>query len=177
MGTLSNKYPNSTSVEEALDKGVDAYSQSEENKTDISLLKENAEFTPRVIGRYNMPWFIEGQGNLSTVLTQLQKNIFSLSINGGGSAFTIDSEVCSIPFDIPVIRYNPSQSMSPYTSVAVMNVADGGGCLAGVVGFSNDIADGAPNVNIGGIPIGTSITSLTQANIIIYGELIEEETT
>lgn len=35
MGTLSNKYPNSTSVEDALDKGLAAYNQSEENKTDI----------------------------------------------------------------------------------------------------------------------------------------------
>lgn len=40
MGTL-NKYLNAAAVEEALDKGVAAYSQAEENKTDISSLKEN----------------------------------------------------------------------------------------------------------------------------------------
>lgn len=37
MGTLS-KYLNSAAVEEALDKGVAAYSQAEDNKTDILLL-------------------------------------------------------------------------------------------------------------------------------------------
>lgn len=40
VGTLSNKYPNSTSVEEALDKGIAAYTQAEENKTDISSVSE-----------------------------------------------------------------------------------------------------------------------------------------
>lgn len=41
MGTL-NKYLNAAAVEEALDKGVAAYSQAEENKTDISSLNKNA---------------------------------------------------------------------------------------------------------------------------------------
>lgn len=39
MGTL-NKYLNAAAVEEALDKGVAAYDQAEENKTDISSVKE-----------------------------------------------------------------------------------------------------------------------------------------
>lgn len=44
MGTLSNKYPNSTSVEEALDKGVAAYTQSEENETDILSLQSEVGY-------------------------------------------------------------------------------------------------------------------------------------
>lgn len=36
---MLNKYPNAASVEEALDKGVDAYDQSEENKMDINDLE------------------------------------------------------------------------------------------------------------------------------------------
>lgn len=40
---MLNKYPNATSVEDALDKGLAAYSQAEENKTDILLLKESVE--------------------------------------------------------------------------------------------------------------------------------------
>lgn len=42
MGILK-KYANSAAVEEALDKGVAAYSQAEENRTDISSVNEKVE--------------------------------------------------------------------------------------------------------------------------------------
>jgi lysophospholipase L1-like esterase len=45
MGTL-NKYLNAAAVEEALDKGVAAYSQAEENKTDILSVKNEYEKNP-----------------------------------------------------------------------------------------------------------------------------------
>ena len=57
MGTL-NKYLNSAAVEEALDKGVAAYSQAEENKTDILSVNEEIAYL-KAQGVQQTPLFAE----------------------------------------------------------------------------------------------------------------------
>lgn len=51
---MLNKYPNAASVEEALDKGLAAYSQAEENKTDISKVIDACCDTEISNGNYNL---------------------------------------------------------------------------------------------------------------------------
>lgn len=79
MGTL-NKYLNSAAVEEALDKGVAAYNQSEENKTDISLVKENALMKNQGAENVGKILVVGTDGNL--VLTDMPEGGTSGDVTG-----------------------------------------------------------------------------------------------
>lgn len=129
---------------------------------------DNSEFTPRFIGTYSVPWLIEGMGSLSARLVQLQKNIFSLDVNGGGAAFTVEAgNAYILHVDIPVKRYNPS-NMTPYSALARFYTSDSD-VVIGMVGFYEEGLQIVAPAN--------TYTSISMANIIIYGELIEDETT
>lgn len=79
MGTL-NKYLNAAAVEEALDKGVAAYSQSEENKTDISFVKENALMKNQGAENVGKILVVGTDGNL--VLTDMPEGGTSGDVTG-----------------------------------------------------------------------------------------------
>lgn len=163
-GGASEDYDTLKEIEEKVKSNTE---DIEQNKTDILSIKESVEFTPRFIGRYNIPWLIEGQGSLQARLYQLQKNVFSIDVNGGGTPYTTDKTSYSLPVDIPVRRYNPSNDMAPYCSPIKVGITDDEKLLIGMVGYH----DGVINISI---PLGKAVISISEANIIVYGELIED---
>lgn len=166
-GGASEDYDTLKEIEEKVKSNTE---DIEQNKTDISLLKENVEFTPRFIGRYNAPWFIDGQGSLTARLVQLQKNVFSLDVNGGGSPCALSSGTnYAYALDLPIKTYNPENNMVPYCSPVRLGTTTEQGSVIGMAGYT----DGSLTIQA---ESGIEYTSLTLANIIIYGELIEEET-
>ena len=145
------------------------YPHNSETGIDLIEIIEAINFTPRFIGRYNIPWLIQGQGSLQARLYQLQKNVFSIDINGGGTPYTTEKTSYSLPVDIPVRRYNPSNDMVPYCSPAKVGITDDEKLLIGMVGYH----DGTIIISV---PVGKAVASISEANIIVYGELIEDET-
>lgn len=143
----------------------------EQIETDISLLKENVEFTPRFIGHYSIPWFIEGQGGISASVVQLQKNVFSISISGGGAGFDVEENMYSVPVNIPIkVLDAPNKTVLPYCSPAKYGASEGKEAYFGMIGYYDDTI-------VFSTPVGKAIGSVTLSHIIVYGELIEDETT
>lgn len=169
----------------------------EQIETDISSVSERVlelekaggesfdVYNPRHIGEYKIPWFIEGQGQIVAFLTQLQKNVFSLDITGGGSPFTMDTYYKTVDVSLPIqlkqvdgSNSNISVGTRTFNGLFVVQVSsDGGlsteGLSTGAVTFMDH-----PNQRITFyLPKATTFAGIISSKIIIYGELIEDETT
>lgn len=124
MGTL-NKYLNAAAVEEALDKGVAAYSQAEENKTDISSVKKDLNELNASLNKYvyydfvytcNFKWKDNMGGGQITLFGDKKRTTgnvspFTIELNGGGATVTIENElIISDAFPIKLSASGPAGS-------------------------------------------------------------------
>lgn len=176
----------------AIKSDISANSEAIETlETDISSVSERVMelenvgggsfdvYNPHHIGEYVIPWFIEGQGQIIAFLTQLQKNVFSLDITGGGSPFTMDTYYKTVDVSLPIqlkqvdgANSNVSTGTRHFNGLFVVQTTSDGGLSTGSVTFTDH-----PNQKITFyLPKATTFAGIISSKIIIYGELIEDET-
>lgn len=83
---MLNKYPNAASVENALDKGIAAYNQSEQNKTDILSVKED-------LSKYNeVTYQINHEEN--AILVEQKPNFTTADPNARYNDIFVNGDTC-----------------------------------------------------------------------------------